>query len=90
MPLCMPLSLVAVLSLGICAAVAGIVRQLSSSQFGVPKPYIYDTHSIWNLIELDMGMIAASLPALKQLFSWFRDTARDLTGKSKPTSADGY
>jgi len=90
MPLRTRLCLVAVLSLGIFAAVAGIVRQLSSSQFGVPEPYIYDTYSIWNFIELDMGMIAASLPALKPLFSWFRDTARGLTGKSKSTSADGY
>jgi hypothetical protein len=88
MPLRTRLSLVAVLSLGIFAAVAGIIRQLSSSQFGVPEPYIYDTYSIWNFIELDMGIIAASLPALKPLFSMFRDTARSLTGK--PTKSTGY
>jgi hypothetical protein len=90
MPLCMRLSLVAILSLGIFAAIAGIIRQLSSSQFGVPEPYIYDSYSLWNFIELDMGIIAASLPALKPLFSWFRDTARDLTGKPKSASAERY
>jgi hypothetical protein len=93
MPLRTRLSLVAILSLGIFAAVAGIIRQLSSSQFGVPEPYIYDTYSIWNFIELDMGIIAASLPALKPLFSYFRDTARSLTGTPKSTgykSAEGY
>jgi len=90
MPLRTRLSLVAVLSLGIFAAIAGIIRQLSSSQFGVPEPYIYDTYSIWNFIELDMGIIAASLPALKPLFSWFRDTARGLTGKQKSASAEVY
>jgi hypothetical protein len=68
MPLRTRLSLVAILSLGIFAAVAGIIRQLSSSQFGVLEPYVYDTCSIWNFIELDMGIIAASLPALKPLF----------------------
>jgi len=88
MPLRTRLSLVAILSLGIFAAVAGIIRQLSSSQFGVPEPYIYDTYSIWNFIELDMGIIAASLPALKPLFSWFRDTARGMTGK--PIRSTGY
>lgn len=94
MPLRTRITLVAILSLGIFAAVAGIIRQLSSSQFGVPEPYIYDTYSIWNFIELDMGIIAASLPALKPLFSWFKDTARGLTGKQiKSTgynSGEGY
>jgi hypothetical protein len=88
MPLRTRLSLVAVLSLGIFAAVAGIIRQLSSSQFGVPEPYIHDSYSIWNFIELDMGIIAASLPALKPLFAWFRDTAHGLSGK--PTRSSGF
>ena len=65
-------------------------RQLSSSHFGVPEPYIYDTYSIWNFIELDVGIIAASLPALKPLLSWFRDTARGLTGKHKSASAEVF
>jgi hypothetical protein len=93
MPLRTRLSLVAILSLGIFAAVAGIIRQLSSSHFGVPEPYIYDTYSIWNFIELDMGIIAASLPALKPLFGWFRDTARSLSRKPESTgyrNAEGY
>ena len=88
MPLRTRLSLVAILSLGIFAAVAGIIRQLSSSQFGVPEPYIYDSYSIWNFIELDMGIIAASLPALKPLFSWFRDATSSLAGK--PSKPSGY
>lgn len=88
MPIRTRLTLVAILSLGIFAAVAGIIRQLSSSQFGVPEPYIYDTYSIWNFIELDMGIIAASLPALKPLFAWFRDTAHSLS--AKPTKLSGY
>lgn len=94
MPLRTRLSLVAILSLGIFAAVAGIIRQLSSSQFGVPEPYIHDTYSIWNFIELDVGIMAASLPALKPLFSWFRDATSSLTGKpsksSNHRSAEGY
>ncbi|KNG46436.1 hypothetical protein DDE82_007944 [Stemphylium lycopersici] len=90
MPLRTRLSLVGILSLGIFAAVAGIIRQLSSSQFVVPEPYIYDAYSVWNFVELDMGIIAASLPALKPLFSWFRGTARGLNEKPSEASVEGY
>jgi hypothetical protein len=88
MPLRTRISLVAVLSLGVFAAIAGIIRQLSSSQFGVPEPYIYDTYSIWNFIELDMGIVAASLPSLRPLFSWLGDAARSISGRTAKTN--GY
>lgn len=87
MPLRTRISLVAVLSLGIFAAIAGIIRQLSSGQFGIPEPYIHDTYSIWNFIELDMGIVAASLPSLRPLVRWLGDAARSVSGRTAKTTA---
>lgn len=79
------ISLVAILSLGLFAAVAGIIKQTNANQFRDPEPYIKDTYTIWNFLELWIGIIAASLPALKPLFSWFYDTARGITKGSRGT-----
>lgn len=57
------LSLIAVLSIGILAAIAGIIRQVSAGPLDE-----YDAYSIWNLVELHLGIVAASLPALKRIF----------------------
>ncbi|KAH3980614.1 hypothetical protein HBI81_008980 [Parastagonospora nodorum] len=53
-------SLVVVLSLGVFASVAAITKQHNAHQFRNPEPYITDAYSIWNFIELDIGIIAAS------------------------------
>ncbi|KAF2026203.1 hypothetical protein EK21DRAFT_74787 [Setomelanomma holmii] len=63
------MSLIAVLSLGIFASISGIIKQTNASQFRDLEPYIKDAYSIWNFLGLDFGIIAASLPALKPLFS---------------------
>jgi hypothetical protein len=55
-------SLIAVLSVGILAAIAGIIRQIRIGPLDE-----YDAYSIWNFLELHLGIIAASLPALKPL-----------------------
>ncbi|KAF2621923.1 hypothetical protein BU25DRAFT_296680, partial [Macroventuria anomochaeta] len=55
-------SLIAILSVGIFAAIAGIIRQINVGPLDE-----HDTYSIWNFIELHLGIIAASLPALKPL-----------------------
>jgi hypothetical protein len=79
------ISLVAILSLGIFAAIAGIVRQTESNVFAQPEPWIHDTYTMWNFIELEAGIIAASLPGLKPLFSWFYGSARS-RNQDKPTT----
>lgn len=38
--------------------------------------------TVWRFIELDVGIIAASLPALKPLFNWFLGAARNLTARA--------
>jgi hypothetical protein len=40
---------------------------------------VRDSFNIWNYIEFTIGIIAASLPALKPLFNWFLEAARAIT-----------
>ena len=54
-----------------------------------PERFVHDRYSIWNFIELDVGIIAASLPALKPLFSSFLDAARGMTSGPSGTSRPG-
>jgi hypothetical protein len=78
------LSLIVVLGLGICAAIAGIMRQASmAATFTDSEPWVHDTYVIWTFIELNIGIVAASLPATKPLLSRLYDTAKNLTGGSK-------
>jgi len=79
------ISLVGILSLGLFASVAGIIKQTNSNSFRDPEPYVKDSYSVWNFLELYIGIIAASLPALKPLFSWFYDTARGMTKGTRGT-----
>jgi hypothetical protein len=69
------ISLVLILGLGTFAAVAGIVRQLITPDFKKAEPWIDDSYTIWNFTEMYAGIIAASLPGMKPLFSWFYDAA---------------
>lgn len=86
MPLQTRLTLVVILSLGMFAAIAGIIRQVSTSEFRRPEPWMHDSYAIWNFIELDMAIIAASLPALKPIFSRFFDVARSITRGTRMTA----
>ncbi|KAF2828696.1 hypothetical protein CC86DRAFT_404593 [Ophiobolus disseminans] len=79
------ISLVAILSLGFFAAIAGIIKQTNATQFRDPEPYVKDAYTIWNFIELYVGIVAASLPALKPLFSWLHNTTRGLSKGTRGT-----
>lgn len=60
------------------AAVASIIRQASaSSTFTDAEPWVRDKYAIWNFIELDVGIISASLPAAKPLLSRCFDAANN-------------
>lgn len=72
-----------VLSLGVFAAAAAIVKAgIQKEIFADPDPFVHDRFTLWRFIEFDVGIIAASLPALKPLFSWFLGAARGLTTRS--------
>lgn len=77
------LSLVVVLSLGILAAIAGIIRQLNVAPLDE-----HDTYSIWNFNELHIGIIAASLPAFRLLFERIFRKVRTAVTHSGSTNRD--
>ncbi|KAJ4339764.1 hypothetical protein N0V87_002964 [Didymella glomerata] len=77
------LSLIMVLSLGIFAAVAAIVKaEIQKVILSDPDPFVHDRFTLWRFIEFDVGIIAASLPALKPLFNWFLGSVRSLTTRA--------
>jgi hypothetical protein len=81
-------SLIAVFSLGLFACVAGIMKSTYNKTILTdPRRFIHDRYSMWNFIELDIGIVAASLPALKPLFNRVLDVARGLSSGQK---ASGY
>ncbi|KAF9690840.1 hypothetical protein EKO04_011120 [Ascochyta lentis] len=83
------LSLIVILGLGIFAALAGIMRQMSLARtFADEEPWIHDSYAIWNFIELDTGIIAASLPATKPLLSRLYDTAINLSKGTKVMTSE--
>ena len=58
----------------------------------------HDSFSVWFMIEVSVGITAASLPTLKPLFNWALESARVFTGRSgtgpsqyyKHSSNSGY
>ncbi|KAF2440194.1 hypothetical protein P171DRAFT_369181, partial [Karstenula rhodostoma CBS 690.94] len=65
------ISLIVILSLGWFASAAAIVKV--AKQYTVLDDLdwtAHDSFNVWNYIELTVGIIAASLPALKPLFHW--------------------
>jgi hypothetical protein len=79
-----------VLSLGIFASVAGIMKaHVSRTILNDPERFVHDTFSMWNFIELDVGIVAASLPTLRPLFNRFLEAARSVV-QSQPTTAPRF
>lgn len=63
--------------------------RLNKTILSDPNRFIYDGYSMWNFVELDVGIIAGSLPSIKPLFNKFLDAARGLTsGPSKSSGLD--
>jgi hypothetical protein len=78
------ISLIIVLSLGVFAAVAAIVKaEIQKVILSNPDPFVHDSFTLWRFIEFDVGIIAASLPALKPLFNWCLGAARSLTTRAQ-------
>lgn len=78
------ISLIAVLSLGWFACAAAIVK--AALQYRIledPDWSVHDSFMIWNYIELTIGIVAASLPALRPLFNWALNTAKALSSEGR-------
>ncbi|CZR51873.1 uncharacterized protein PAC_01750 [Phialocephala subalpina] len=70
------ISLVCILSLGYFACAASIVKEVLLAHFFTDTdPFFTYTFQIWNDIELNVGILAACLPALRPLFAWLLETA---------------
>lgn len=73
------ITLGAILSLGYVACAAGIVKAVKQSQyFGEKDPLWHDDFNVWNMIELCIGIVAASLPALRPLFAKVLDKTKSV------------
>ena len=82
------ISLIFVLSLGIFAAIAAIVKAgIQKIILADPDPFVQDRFTLWRFIELDVGIIAACLPALKPLFNRLLGAARGLTTRTARATA---
>lgn len=82
------ISLIIVLSLGWFACAAAIVKAVA--QWNIlqdPDWSVKDSFNVWNYIELTIGMIAASLPAIKPLFNWALNTARAISSGARTKGA---
>ncbi|GAB1736169.1 hypothetical protein NU219Hw_g6844t1 [Hortaea werneckii] len=76
-------TLVFVLSLGFVACAAGIAKAQTQTTFmDDPDPYWHDGFMVWNMVELCLGILAASLPALKPLFSSILASSATMFGMS--------
>ncbi|KAF2215551.1 hypothetical protein CERZMDRAFT_34355 [Cercospora zeae-maydis SCOH1-5] len=90
-------SLIAILSIGYFACAAGIVKAVKQSQwFGEADPFWHDSFNVWNMIELSIGITAASLPALRPLFATILATTKGAISntfgsknRTNPTASGG-
>ncbi|ORX97794.1 hypothetical protein BCR34DRAFT_607135 [Clohesyomyces aquaticus] len=85
------ISLIAILSLGYFASAAAIVKAVQQWHVLTDLDWsVHDSFNVWNYIEFTIGIIAASLPALKPLFNWFLDAARAITSGGRTKGSNGY
>lgn len=85
------LTLVFILGLGIFACVASIVKTVI--QAGVlkdPDWTFHDSFFMWNNIEFNVGILAATLPALRPLFAKILGATQRFTSSGSRNRAAGY
>jgi hypothetical protein len=84
------ISLILILSLGVFAGIAGIIRAtVFDTILYDPRRFIHVKYSMWNYVELTIGIIAGSLPALKPLFHRLLNVARG-TNSGVSAKATGH
>ena len=82
-----------ILSLGLVACASAIVKaHLQTTFLSNPDRYWDDGFMVWNMIELCLGIIAASLPSLKPLFKSVLESTRTALGLSgsRSKNSSGY
>jgi len=84
------ITLAAILSLGLVACSAGIVKaHLQATFFSNHDPWWNDSFELWYMLELCLGIIAASLPSLKPLFASLLSTTKTALGLSSSGKKTG-
>ncbi|KAL4916152.1 hypothetical protein BDW62DRAFT_109621 [Aspergillus aurantiobrunneus] len=87
-------SLMGILSLGYFACAAAIVKAVLQSQvYDEPNMYRDANYHIWNDIELNVGIIAASFPTIKPLVRNIIGSTRSLTdyaSRTRKRTGDAY
>jgi len=75
------ITLIVVLSLGFIACVAGIIKaHLQLTAIQTPDSAFKNSFQVWYMLELCLGILAASLPTLKPLFAAVLDGTRSRLG----------
>lgn len=75
------ITLIVVLSLGFIACIAGIIKaRLQVTAIQTPDSAFENSFQVWNMLELCLGILAASLPTLKPLFAAVLDGTRSRLG----------
>ncbi|KAH6667783.1 hypothetical protein B0J14DRAFT_489146 [Halenospora varia] len=80
-------ALLALMALGVFAAIAGIMKLTTISSYGRSGDFLFDSAglTIWTTTELNVGIIAGSIPCLKPLFKFMLDKSGYASkSKSKP------
>jgi len=70
-------TLICIMSLGIFACAAGIVKSAYISNYGKTGDFLWDSANltIWYSVECNVGIVAACLPCLKPLFKRILDSS---------------
>jgi hypothetical protein len=80
------ITLVIILSLGLFACVASIVKTVYQARvFASPDWTFHDSFFMWNNIEFNIGILAASLPALRPLFTKLLGMSQKFTSSGSRT-----
>lgn len=83
------ITLAIILSLGYVACAAGIVKAIKQHQFfDESDPLWHDDFNVWNMIELCVGIMAASLPTLRPLFAKILETTKTALSSSRDNSGN--
>lgn len=85
------ITLLVVLSLGFVACIAGIIKaRLQVTVLQTPDSAFHNSFQIWYMLELCLGILAASLPTLKPLFAAVLDGTCSRVGtNSRSRRPDG-
>ncbi|KAJ9419488.1 hypothetical protein FOXG_16067 [Fusarium oxysporum f. sp. lycopersici 4287] len=82
------LTLIGILGLGVFACAAAFVKLSYVTNYGKLGDWLWDSRNItiWTSIELNVGIIAASLPCLRPLFRRFLGSTYGKSSKKTPTA----